>query len=215
MTTLASEAPERLAVLDADSHLTDVNDLWTKRAPAKYKDEILHVGDDRRPAHLGRRGVGRRQGRRRQHHRQGGREAPVPRVDGRVGLREGPRGRVGHRRPAGDPRRHGHPAPGALPQRPRTGGPGPGRGQGPGAAATSASRSSTTPGPRSRAGPTTGCCPMPILPAWDIDACVREAERVSELGLRGREHDLGPPGPRFTGPGQPGVGPALGGLRRP
>jgi len=43
MTTLASETPERLAVLDADSHLTDVDDLWTKRAPAKYKDDILHV----------------------------------------------------------------------------------------------------------------------------------------------------------------------------
>ncbi len=43
MTTLASEAPERLAVLDADSHLTDVDDLWTKRAPAAYKDQILHV----------------------------------------------------------------------------------------------------------------------------------------------------------------------------
>jgi predicted TIM-barrel fold metal-dependent hydrolase len=41
MTTLAPE-PE-VAVLDADSHLTDVNDLWTKRAPAKYKDQILHV----------------------------------------------------------------------------------------------------------------------------------------------------------------------------
>ena len=41
--TLAPEAPERLAVLDADSHLTDVDDLWTSRAPAKYKDDILHV----------------------------------------------------------------------------------------------------------------------------------------------------------------------------
>jgi uncharacterized protein len=45
MTTLQSEAPERLAVLDADSHLTDVDDLWTKRAPAAYKDQILHVED--------------------------------------------------------------------------------------------------------------------------------------------------------------------------
>ena len=50
MTTLASEAPERLAVVDADSHITDVDDLWTKRAPAKYKDEILHVEEiDGRP----------------------------------------------------------------------------------------------------------------------------------------------------------------------
>lgn len=43
--TLAAEVPERLAVLDADSHFTDVDDLWTKRAPAAYKDEILHVED--------------------------------------------------------------------------------------------------------------------------------------------------------------------------
>ncbi len=27
--------------------------------------------------------------------------------------------------------------------------------------------------------------PMPVLPAWDVDACVREAERVADLGLRG------------------------------
>lgn len=27
--------------------------------------------------------------------------------------------------------------------------------------------------------------PMPVMPAWDIDECVREAERVAELGLRG------------------------------
>jgi predicted TIM-barrel fold metal-dependent hydrolase len=41
--TLASAVPEQLAVVDADSHLTDVDDLWTKRAPAAYKSEILHV----------------------------------------------------------------------------------------------------------------------------------------------------------------------------
>ncbi len=38
-----SVVPEHLAVVDADSHLTDVDDLWTKRAPAAYKSEILHV----------------------------------------------------------------------------------------------------------------------------------------------------------------------------
>ena len=41
--TLTSAEPEQLAVVDADSHLTDVEDLWTKRAPAAYKSEILHV----------------------------------------------------------------------------------------------------------------------------------------------------------------------------
>lgn len=27
--------------------------------------------------------------------------------------------------------------------------------------------------------------PMPIMPVWDIDACIREANRVADLGLRG------------------------------
>jgi predicted TIM-barrel fold metal-dependent hydrolase len=40
--------------------------------------------------------------------------------------------------------------------------------------------------------------PMPVLPAWDVDACVREAERVADLGLRGINmtsdpQDLGSP----------------------
>jgi predicted TIM-barrel fold metal-dependent hydrolase len=40
--------------------------------------------------------------------------------------------------------------------------------------------------------------PMPVLPAWDVDACVREAERVAGLGLRGVNmtsdpQDLGAP----------------------
>ena len=43
--TLAAEVLEGLTVLDADSHFTDVEDLWTKRAPAAYKDQILHVED--------------------------------------------------------------------------------------------------------------------------------------------------------------------------
>lgn len=35
--------PTDVKVVDADSHLTPVADLWTSRAPAKYKDRILHV----------------------------------------------------------------------------------------------------------------------------------------------------------------------------
>ena len=40
--------------------------------------------------------------------------------------------------------------------------------------------------------------PMPVMPAWDVDACVREAERVADLGLRGINmtsdpQDLGSP----------------------
>ena len=40
--------------------------------------------------------------------------------------------------------------------------------------------------------------PMPVMPAWDVDACVKEAERVAGLGLRGVNmtsdpQDLGAP----------------------
>ncbi|HMD46528.1 MAG TPA: amidohydrolase family protein [Acidimicrobiales bacterium] len=40
--------------------------------------------------------------------------------------------------------------------------------------------------------------PMPLMPAWDIDACVREAERVAGMGMRGINmtsdpQDLGSP----------------------
>jgi uncharacterized protein len=34
---------EDVRVIDADTHLTQSPDLWTKRAPAEYKDRILHV----------------------------------------------------------------------------------------------------------------------------------------------------------------------------
>ena len=36
-------ALEGLRVVDADTHLTEAHDLWTKRAPAKYKDRVPHV----------------------------------------------------------------------------------------------------------------------------------------------------------------------------
>ncbi len=39
MTSLA----EDVRVIDADTHLTEAPDLWTKRAPAEYKDRVLHV----------------------------------------------------------------------------------------------------------------------------------------------------------------------------
>ena len=40
--------------------------------------------------------------------------------------------------------------------------------------------------------------PMPLMPAWDIDLCVKEAQRVADLGMRGVNmtsdpHDLGAP----------------------
>jgi predicted TIM-barrel fold metal-dependent hydrolase len=40
--------------------------------------------------------------------------------------------------------------------------------------------------------------PMPLMPAWDVDACVKEAQRVADLGVRGVNmtsdpQDLGAP----------------------
>jgi predicted TIM-barrel fold metal-dependent hydrolase len=34
---------EDVQVIDADTHLTEAHDLWTKRAPAAYKDRVPHV----------------------------------------------------------------------------------------------------------------------------------------------------------------------------
>src|ERR1700761_9670517 len=37
------EIANDVQVVDADSHWTPTHDLWTKRAPAGYKDRVLHV----------------------------------------------------------------------------------------------------------------------------------------------------------------------------
>ena len=59
-------ALEGLRVIDADTHLTEAHDLWTKRAPAKYAAGSPRRGR-RRPSHVVRRrfGDGFRRGRRR------------------------------------------------------------------------------------------------------------------------------------------------------
>ena len=36
-------ALDGLRVIDADTHLTEAHDLWTSRAPAKFKDRVPHV----------------------------------------------------------------------------------------------------------------------------------------------------------------------------
>ncbi|MHB8464755.1 MAG: amidohydrolase family protein, partial [Acidimicrobiales bacterium] len=41
MTTMAND----VRVIDADTHYTEPPDLWTSRAPAEYKDRVLHVED--------------------------------------------------------------------------------------------------------------------------------------------------------------------------
>ena len=39
MATLSDE----VRVIDADTHLTEAHDLWTKRAPAAYEDRVPRV----------------------------------------------------------------------------------------------------------------------------------------------------------------------------
>src|SRR4051794_9774084 len=40
---MATLADEGLRVIDADTHFTEPYDLWTSRAPAAYKDRVLHI----------------------------------------------------------------------------------------------------------------------------------------------------------------------------
>jgi hypothetical protein len=45
MATPADTAPfdEGLRIIDADTHFTEPYDLWTSRAPEAYKDRVLHI----------------------------------------------------------------------------------------------------------------------------------------------------------------------------
>jgi predicted TIM-barrel fold metal-dependent hydrolase len=46
----AAAGLEDLRVVDADTHLTEAHDLWTRRAPAAYQDRVPHVEEvDGRP----------------------------------------------------------------------------------------------------------------------------------------------------------------------
>jgi predicted TIM-barrel fold metal-dependent hydrolase len=40
-----SKIAEGVRVVDADTHMTEAHDLWTKRAPAEYKDRVPRVED--------------------------------------------------------------------------------------------------------------------------------------------------------------------------
>src|SRR5580658_4516702 len=175
---------EELRVVDADTHLTESPDLWTKRAPAAYKDRVLHVEEvDGQPTWV---------------------------VDGvRLGMvrgggvidRDGEKFPFSesmvvwglHRvhRAAWDTKARlqimdecGIHAQVLFPNSIGLGGQELSNVQDPtvrhlcveiynDAAAELQEES--------------GCrfLPMPIMPAWDVAACVREAERVADLGLRG------------------------------
>ena len=45
MSTSSRLAFEDVRVVDADTHLTEAHDLWTSRAPAAYRDRVPHVED--------------------------------------------------------------------------------------------------------------------------------------------------------------------------
>ena len=55
--------------------------------------------------------------------------------------------------------------------------------------------------------------PMAILPAWDIDACVREVQRAQEPRSARRQPHLRSARPRLARPREPRVGPAVGSVR--
>jgi predicted TIM-barrel fold metal-dependent hydrolase len=191
-------ALDGLRVIDADTHLTEAHDLWTRRAPAEYLDRVPRVEIiDGRPmwvvdgAELGFAGGG-----------------GVIDRDGRKGraleaLYEWTLDRI--HRGAYDPKARievmddsGIWAQVCFPNSIGLGGQG---------------LSDVVKDPRLRL-----LCiqiyndamaevqdesglrllPMPVLPAWDVDACVTEAQRVAGLGLRGVNmtsdpQDLGAP----------------------
>jgi predicted TIM-barrel fold metal-dependent hydrolase len=191
-------ALDGLKVVDADTHLTEAHDLWTKRAPAAYRDRVPRVEEvDGQPTWVVDGGVLGHAG------------------GGGVIARDGSKGRALEALyewtidqihvAAYDPRARieimdesGIWAQVMFPNAIGLGGQG---------------LSSVVEDERLRlmcveiyndamaevqAESKDRLLPMPVLPAWDVDACVREAGRVSDLGLRGVNltsdpQDLGAP----------------------
>ena len=191
-------ALEGLRVIDADTHLTEAHDLWTKRAPAAYADRVPHVVDiDGKPTWV-----------------VDGAELGFA-AGGGVIDRDGAKGRALEalfewtvdriHLGAFDPEARievmddsGIWAQVCFPNSIGLGGQG---------------ISDTVKDPVLRllcvqiyndamaeVQADSGCrlLPMPVLPAWDVDACVAEAQRVASLDLRGVNmtcdpNDLGGP----------------------
>ena len=177
---------DQVKVIDADTHMTEQHDLWTKRAPAEVEGPGAARDAGRGRGHVGGRRRGARPGRRRRRRRQERRQGPHLRGPLRVGDRAGARRglRPGRARRAHG--RHRRVGAGRLPGRGRPRRPEPREPRGRRRAAhVCASRSSTTRTASSKPSRATGCFPMALLPAWDVDACVREAHRAKALGLRG------------------------------
>ena len=54
--------------------------------------------------------------------------------------------------------------------------------------------------------------PLPLMPAWDVDDLRQRGPARRRPRRARRQHDLGSPGSRCAGPGQPGLGSLLGGM---
>lgn len=176
---------DQVRVIDADTHLTEAHDLWTSRAPAALKDRVPHVEDVEGVATwvvegevLGRAGGGGVIGR------------DGSKINAQTGLFEWTIDDV--HQGAYDPKARlemmdqvGVWAEVIFPNVIGLGG------QGLSEAVTDQSfrltllRTYNDAMAEIQAQSGNRLLPMGVLPSWDVDACVREAERVASLGQRG------------------------------
>lgn len=198
MSTQARIAFEDIRVVDADTHMTEAHDLWTSRAPAAYRDRVPHVEQvDGQPTWVvdgtplgfaGGGGVIDTEGEK------------FPFSESMIvwGIE-----RI--HRAAWDPEARlqvmdecGIHAQVLFPNSIGLGG------QGLAGATTDAALRRACVEiyndamAELQAGSANRFLPMPVLPAWDVDECAREADRVAGLGLRGVNmtsdpQDLGAP----------------------
>jgi len=178
-------ALDHLRVIDADTHLTEAHDLWTSRAPAVLKDRVPHVEDVDgvatwvvEGAVLGRAGGGGVVGR------------DGSKINAQKGLFEWTIDDV--HQGAYDPRARlemmdqvGVWAEVLFPNVIGLGGQGLSEAVGDPAFRLTLLQTYNDAMAQIQAESGDRLLPMGVLPSWDVDACVREAERVAALGHRG------------------------------
>jgi len=176
---------DQVRVVDADTHVTEAHDLWTSRAPAKYRDRVPHVTQVDGAATwvvdgavLGRAGAGG--------------VVDVNGVKGRSfeGLYEWEIEQA--HAPAYDPAARlalmddiGVYAQVVYPGVVGLGGQNLASLVEDVALRTACLEIFNEANAQLQAESGNRLLPMGLLPAWDVDACVREAQRVADLGLRG------------------------------
>ena len=199
-------------VIDADTHLTERHDLWTTRAP-KVQGSRPPRGPRSTAAAWWRRGRAARLRRRGRRHRPRGQQVPLRGVHG-LGHRPGPRGGLRPQARLEVMDACGIHAQVIYPNAVGLGGQN---------LSAADRRSGAAPPVRRdlqrRHGRAAGVVQQPV-PAHADPAGVGH-RRMRPRGRAGRrprvarrEHDLRPPGPRLARPGPPGLGPAVGGVRR-